>query len=212
MSDEPRIDVIAFDLMDTLLYDPYREAMRAGFGMSLRELFERKLPDAWPAFERGELTEIEYWDTFDRLEIQVDREAFTRARRGGYRWLHGMRELLANLDGGPRRVIASNYPRWIDEVAGRFLDGLVDDIVVSADIGARKPDASFYRLLIAQAGVGPEHIAFLDDRPANVDGARDAGMHAHHFDGVGGAVSFLAGLGVTSALGQRGGDGLCEPR
>jgi len=49
--------VILWDVMDTLVRDPFRDVMPRFFGLSLEEMLRQKHPDAWSRFERGELSE-----------------------------------------------------------------------------------------------------------------------------------------------------------
>lgn len=184
--DEPfgvsRLRSVAFDLMDTVVRDPYREALRAGTGMELRELFANRDRSAWPAFERGELTEEEYFATYGDLEVDVD--AFHRARRDGYAWMPGMRELLHDLDGRVQRVAASNYPVWIEELADGMLVGLFEEVLASHHLGVRKPDPAFYERLCGRIDREPDEVLFVDDREDNVEAAVDAGLRAHLFAGA----------------------------
>lgn len=184
--DEPfgvsRLRSVAFDLMDTVVRDPYREALRAGTGMELRELFANRDRSAWPAFERGELTEEEYFATYGDLEVDVD--AFHRARRDGYAWMPGMHELLHDLDGRVQRVAASNYPVWIEELADGMLVGLFEEVLASHHLGVRKPDPAFYERLCDRIDREPDEVLFVDDREDNVEAAVDAGLRAHLFAGA----------------------------
>lgn len=171
--------VVAFDVMDTVLRDPFREALTAGTGLPLEEVLRRRDPGAWPAFERGELTEEEYFATYG--DLPVDREAFHAARRAGYRWLPGMRELLLDLAGHAVRATASNYPVWIEELASTWLADCFDVFVASHHLGARKPERAFYLRLCGELDAAPEAVLFVDDREANVEAARSADLRAHRF-------------------------------
>jgi putative hydrolase of the HAD superfamily len=51
-------------------------------------------------------------------------------------------------------------------------------VYVSNEIGARKPDAEDFRLVIADIGMAPNRVLFFDDRPENVAGARACGIVA----------------------------------
>jgi HAD superfamily hydrolase (TIGR01509 family) len=170
--------------MDTLLRDPFREALAAAVDVPLAELFARRDPDVYPAFERGELTEDAYWAAMTEAGIAARPADFHRARRDGYAWLDGMRELLASLDGRVRRVVASNYPIWLDEVADGWLAGLVDEVHGSYRLGARKPDPEFFRRLCDAVVAPPERMLFVDDREINVAAARSVGMAVVHFTGA----------------------------
>ena len=52
-----------------------------------------------------------------------------------------------------------------------------DHLVLSHEIGARKPDAAFFRHCEGLAGCRPEECLFIDDLSANVAGARACGWH-----------------------------------
>jgi 2-haloacid dehalogenase len=56
-----------------------------------------------------------------------------------------------------------------------------DGIIVSASEGLLKPDPGIYRLLADRYGLVLAQCLFIDDVPANVQGARAVGMQAHHF-------------------------------
>lgn len=184
--------VVAFDLMDTLVRDPFREALEAATGLPARELMRIRDPEAYPALERGEITEAAYWGVYYDAGISVQPDVFHAVRREGYAWMPGMREVLAELDGRAHRVVASNYPVWIEEVAAEWLDGLVEEVHGSCHLGVRKPDSRFYERLAAALGVRPADVLFVDDRHDNVEAARDVGMAATQFEDAAGVRRALA--------------------
>lgn len=188
--------VVAFDLMDTVVRDPYREALEAATGLPVRELFALRDPGAYPRLELGELTEEAYWEVYREAGIAVDVEAFHATRRAGYRWIAGMRELVHDLEGHALRVVASNYPDWIDEVAETVLDGVFDDVHASCHLGARKPDPGFFTRLLDEVDAGPEDVVFVDDREPNVAAAEAVGIRAHRFTDARSLRAWLRDLGL----------------
>jgi epoxide hydrolase-like predicted phosphatase len=56
-----------------------------------------------------------------------------------------------------------------------------DHITGSGDVGVMKPDPRIYRLSLHGLGVEPQEAVFIDDNPANVEGARMVGLHAVRF-------------------------------
>jgi HAD superfamily hydrolase (TIGR01509 family) len=63
------------------------------------------------------------------------------------------------------------------------LDALFDHVVLSGQVGMRKPDPGIYLYAAAQAGVAPEACVLVDDVEVNVAGAQSVGMQAiHHVD------------------------------
>ena len=200
------IRAIAFDVMDTLLRDPFREALVAATGRPLEELFAVRDASAYPAFERGELSETDYWSSYGRAGIEVDPAAFHRVRRAGTHWLPGMRQLVADLDGVVVRATASNYPHWIDELARTHLDGDFEHILASCHLGVRKPESGFFDRLLERIGHRPDHVLFLDDRPSNVEAAASVGLRAHRFTDAPSARAWIAAQGVAVSAVEGGSD------
>lgn len=192
------VSVVAFDLMDTLVRDPYREALEAATGMPLPELFQRRLPNLYPDFECGRITERQYWQGMTDAGIAVDAEAFHRTRRAGYRWLPGMRDLLEDVSADARCVIASNYPDWIHEVVAP-LEGVIDAVYASYDLGVRKPDPAFFERLIDAESVAPQDVLFVDDRERNVEAAREVGLRAVRFTDEASLRADLRAAGLLNA-------------
>lgn len=175
------VRVVLFDVMDTVLADPFLDALRAGATVPLEEVFHRRDPTLWPAFECGELDEEAYWDGWRAAGLTVDREAFHRVRRAGTRYLDGMAELLDDLAGVVQRVTASNYPVWIDELERDHLDGRFERILSSHHLGVRKPDEAFFSRLLAEVACAPDEARFVDDREVNVVAAERVGIRSHRF-------------------------------
>ena len=183
MTAPPR--AILWDVMDTLVVDPFRHIMPRFFGMTLAELLEHKHPTAWARFERSELSEPEFLASFFKDGRRYDTEGFKAVVRQGYEWIAGVEPVLAALRerGVPMHAL-SNYPewyRWIEERLGlsRYLSGSF----VSCHTTIRKPEPAAYRHAARELGLAPGELLFIDDREANCDGARSVGMQALRFDG-----------------------------
>jgi putative hydrolase of the HAD superfamily len=58
-------------------------------------------------------------------------------------------------------------------------------MVFSCDVGTVKPDAAIYLECARALGVSPGEALMVDDRPANVAGAREAGMSGMQFTTAG---------------------------
>ncbi len=82
---------------------------------------------------------------------------------------------------------------------------LFDTEFYSCFIGAAKPHAAFFDKVVAQLGCDAGEVLFLDDRPENVEGAKQAGLKAMLFFGTEGALALLrllAGFGVKATTGR----------
>lgn len=193
------VRVVLLDVMDTVLVDPYRDALAACTPVPLAELFRRRDAELWPAFERGELDETAYWAGWESAGIACDPEAFHAARRAGTRWVPGMRELLDDLAGSVERVTASNYPVWIEELAVDHLEGRFERVLSSHHLGVRKPDLAFFDALLERIGARPGEAVFVDDREVNVAAGEAAGIPSHRFTDTPTLRGWLVDLGVLAA-------------
>jgi putative hydrolase of the HAD superfamily len=73
--------------------------------------------------------------------------------------------------------LSNDIGQWSCKLRERFgLTSFFDGWVISGDIGARKPDPAIYRQLLKQIGARPAEIMFVDDKPANLDGAAALGI------------------------------------
>jgi len=74
-------------------------------------------------------------------------------------------------------LVARHFVSLYPEVAA-----LVGDrACVSAEFGKRKPDPEAFRRCLTRLGVKPAATLFVDDSPANVAGARAAGLHGYDY-------------------------------
>jgi len=55
---------------------------------------------------------------------------------------------------------------------------LVDEVIISAEVGTAKPHAEIYRLALERLDVDPHEAIFVDDSEANVAGALNVGLRS----------------------------------
>lgn len=196
------LDAVFFDLMGTVVYDPYLEALEAATGMEITAAFKVRDPDSWPQFELGAIDEAEFVRRFfadPDAGRRFDLGAFNRVRRQGYRFLPGMKKLLEELEGTVQRYVASNYPVWIEEMGATFeFERLFEGVYASCHLGLRKPDPAFYAAVLADSGHAAHRCLFVDDRRDNVSAALAAGMQGHVFTGAEDLRQRLAADGVAA--------------
>ncbi len=171
-------------------------------------LFSRNA--SWLALNRGEVTLDKFRRTCSRdhglSEAEAERliaELFAsltpvertlalmeRLAAAGYR-------LFALSDNG-REIVAhlgANHGFW----------PLFEGAVISAELGALKPDLRICRALLETHGLDPAETLFFDDITANVHGAQAVGLHARVFLEARQVESELralgAGLAAQAALG-----------
>ncbi len=61
------------------------------------------------------------------------------------------------------------------------IDGVFDEIFISAEMGFAKPDPAIYKIVIDSLGQDPSELIFVDDFIENIKAAREASINAIHF-------------------------------
>jgi HAD superfamily hydrolase (TIGR01509 family) len=61
------------------------------------------------------------------------------------------------------------------------IDGLFDQMIISAEVGLVKPDSRIFHLVVDKLEVQPDEAVFVDDMLVNVEAARQQGMPAIQF-------------------------------
>ena len=140
----------------------------------------------------------------DHLGVPVDRAAWTASLTGAVSPMPHSIDLIRRVAPAVRTVGLSNNGRLVKEQAPIVYPALRElgiELYVSAEFGGSKPDARVYLGLCDRLGATPGRAAFVDDKPANADGATAAGLHGHRFTGVEALATFLRDLGVEPAEG-----------
>lgn len=77
---------------------------------------------------------------------------------------------------GVRTAMLSNS--WgVDGYPRERLDAIFDTLVISGEVGLRKPDPAIFRLAADRLGLDVEACVFVDDLDRNVNAAAELGMH-----------------------------------
>ncbi len=175
--------------------------------LTWRGPFDPASDPLWCDMQAGRLSEREYWltrarevgrlvgETWDRMETLVVRA------RGADPDAAIRPEAVAAIEtaraAGCRLAILSNE---LDLFYGTALRSRVavlrhiDCIVDATYTGILKPDTRAYALCLEQLGMAAGQCVFVDDQLRNVEGARQAGMRALHFDILQPAASFRRAL------------------
>ena len=151
-----------------------------------RELFRNV---EWVRLDRGTVTEDQAADSVCRRLPQHLHDGVRRLTAGWWKWplipMEGMAELVAELKAmGYGIYLLSNASIRLHEYFHRIPGAqYFDGKVVSADHKLLKPQAEIYRTLYAKYDLNPEECVFIDDAPANAEGAMLTGMQAIVFHG-----------------------------
>ena len=111
----------------------------------------------------------------------------------------GSESLVRDLKAARVRVLGlTNWPAESFHHAPRRAPaiGLLEDVLVSGQVGLAKPDAAIFRLLIERYALDPGRTVFADDSPVNVEAAAAAGFVALLFRDAAELRRDLVALGV----------------
>jgi putative hydrolase of the HAD superfamily len=187
------IRALILDFGGVLTYpqaDDIVQGMAERVGVS-REFFLQAYWRHRPAYDAG-LSGLDYWqqvltelrpntgaDSLVPWLIEQDGASWTRYREETWELARAFRAT------GGRTALLSNGVREITTRlrSDRVLDDWFDVIVVSCEVGLSKPDRRVYELCLGRLGVPGHEALFVDDRRANVEGARQAGLQALRFTG-----------------------------
>ncbi len=156
-------------------------------GLSLYDIDRAVLgSNPWVQAQCGEIPEEEYWHTV-RLHLGLDEKAILDLRRDFYmgdRVNPVVLDLVTRFRPRYKQAILSNAaPSLLETLRERFhIAHLFDVIVTSASIGVMKPDPRAYRAALDTLNLRAEQTIFIDDLHENIEGAKQLGMHAIHFD------------------------------
>ncbi|CAN7128896.1 unnamed protein product [Brassica rapa subsp. narinosa] len=197
-----KLPVLLFDVMDTIVRDPFYQDIPAFFGMPMKELLECKHPTAWIEFEKGLIDEDELARKFFIDGREFDLEGLKDCIRSGYSYLDGMQELLQALRDDNFEIHAfTNYPIWYEMIEDKLkLSAYLSWTFCSCNTGKRKPDPEFYLEVVEHLGVEPCECVFIDDRPSNVKCAVEIGMRGLCFENADSLLKDLSQLGVNVSL------------
>ncbi len=132
------------------------------------------------ALERGELDVPD----FERKLAEALREQGSAVRAEGLlaRMFTGLELLEESMVGLVRRAKAAGLRTallsnsWGNDYPREAWDELFDAVVISGEVGMRKPEHRIYRHVLGLLDLEPPQAVMVDDLPPNVRGAVEVGM------------------------------------
>ena len=205
---ENSIRNIVFDVGDVLVCFRYRDHMRdLGFSEEAVDFLSENmvLTAFWHEMDMGIRSEKDAIEHFTVLYPQYTDEIlrFWADTDGLVAEYPYAKPLLKGIKtSGCGVYVLSNYP---EELSARhwpkfqFLPE-ADGYIISALEKLAKPDPRIYQLLFSRFGLTPGECLFIDDRPSNVEAAKNIGMQAVLFTGPEALLRELGALGIKVQL------------
>ncbi len=206
MTDE--IKLVLFDMDNVLCtYDRgKRVACLAELAGSTSEFVYKAIWESGFEFlgDSGALDAQDYLRGFgERIGYPLSLDEWLEARRRSMEVDLAMLEIAGDLRGSVEIAVLTNnnalVSDHIDDLLPQLRPLFGSRIFTSARFKAAKPDPLCYRLCVSELKVRPETVLFVDDLAANVAGARQAGLHAHHHTSIETFRQALSGYGLLRA-------------
>ncbi len=164
------------------------------------------------AYDEGRLDRLEYWQNFGSVTAAQVEEL---DRIDGLSWTHpdaAIADWARQLSkSGFRIALLSNMPFSVrDAVLGCSWLPEFEQRTFSCELGISKPAPEIYRHCLTELGVAARDVLFLDDRPANVEGAKQAGMQGIVFSSTDALAGELRRFDIPPPATLKKGDGRDE--
>ncbi|MEO3751979.1 HAD-IA family hydrolase [Streptomyces sp. B6B3] len=202
MTAAPPFDAVLCDIDGVLRHWPAADALESAHGLPTGALAAAAFAPArlGPAIT-GAVTDEE-WRAAVAVDLAAACGSADRARAAVAAWsalLPRVDQDVVALLGRARALVSvalvSNATTRLEwDLDRQGLADLADAVVNTARIGVAKPDPRVYAVAAARVGAAPHRCLFVDDTPANVTAAREAGMTALHYRRPGDLRHALAAL------------------
>ena len=167
----------AWTELDDIEYSRFQEAMSEWFADSG---YVQARFNPIHALERGEM---EIPDFEDKLAARLKRrdgsavssEGLVERMFSHFRHAQDMAGLVRRAhEGGLRTALLSNS--WGDQYIRNGWDDMFDAVVISGEVGMRKPEPQIFEYTLTQLGLHGSQCVFVDDHQRNVDTAVSLGI------------------------------------
>lgn len=152
------------------------------------QILKEEIFKDWASLDNGS---IDYYDYIDTVQGNLKEDLKQTAHTVLTTWhkaipqVNGMIELLKDLkEKNHKLYLLSNAPTRLEEVFDEYPESkYFDGIVISGSVKLVKPDIAIYEYITNKFNIDKEKTLFIDDRQANIDGAKEFGLHTYLFDG-----------------------------
>lgn len=208
-----KISAVIFDYGNVLCLPPDPldcQRMRSLAGFDEEATFNRMYWVNRDAYDRAAIDGQRYWqgigeglgkqfsaEQIDALTAQ-DVALWARANPVVLGWARTLQE------SGMKTAILSNMPSNLSGYLRQSPEWLqhFDYVVFSCEVGLLKPEPAIYHACLEGLRSMPEETLFIDDKPANVEGALAVGIHALLFQSAEQLGDDMQAFGLPCSLGS----------
>ena len=183
------IRAIVFDMGGVIIsYDPALYTRRVTKDPEEARILEDAVfhSPEWACLDEGTI-ELEEFDQVLEAKLPIDQAE--KAKHLLHHWYENM-PVFSGIERLMEHLKAAGFSLYLLSNAGqqfhiykkkipafRFLDG----IVLSSDLKLLKPGPEIFQYLLTTYHLQPEEVLFIDDSPANAQGAEAVGIHGYDY-------------------------------
>lgn len=139
-------------------------------------------------FQRGKITENEYWDRICG-DLNIEKPHFVSLWKFGFKKAYIEKKevfkLISGLKNNGYQIgFLSNSEIPSMELFMEHNYDLFDEIVFSCQEGLRKPEKEIYEIILTKLKVTPDEAVFIDDNKKNLIGAEKVGINTILFSDI----------------------------
>jgi len=182
------IRAVFFDLGGVLLRTEFqapRQQLAERLGMEYDDLVKIVFDsDSGIKATMGEISSDQHWDSIvKRLkrpasELDPIRADFFAGDILDRTLLDYLRSLRGKYKTG---LISNAWGDLRDFIVREKFDDAFDKMIISAEVGAAKPEPKIFQIALEQFGVKPKEAVFVDDFLINIEGCEKVGIKGIHF-------------------------------
>jgi putative hydrolase of the HAD superfamily len=175
---------ILFDLTQVIIEpvfseEKYHLVQREKVSSSiLAEIFN--LPQ-YEEYILGQVTHSQLLEAFcKKYVIQITEAEFAKLITREVKVIEGIEKLLIKLSNTYSLGMLTNEGNELArlKISASRMETFFKEIIISANIGIKKPDKEFYRKSLELLHALPEECIFIDDSPVNCERARSEGINS----------------------------------
>jgi glucose-1-phosphatase len=185
------IKAVFFDLGGVIVRTEFqtpRQQLADRLGMDYEDLSKIVFDsDSGLKASLGEIAADEHWDSVvQRLkrpasELSLIREEFFAGDIVDRTLVEYIRSLRGKYKTG---LISNAWSDLRDFVVREKFEDAFDKMIISAEVGAVKPEPKIFQIALEHFGVKPKEAVFVDDFYINIEGCEKVGIKGIHFRDV----------------------------
>jgi epoxide hydrolase-like predicted phosphatase len=192
------IKAIIFDLGGVL----FTWSEEADFKILRKIMTKEQYQTVWhelsDMLDEGKITYKEVWSILSKnLGKPINVDKIRNELLSAFKPIAGMRNVVIKLKKNYKIGLLSNHNEMLPDLDKKYhFKSDFDEVVISYEVGYRKPDSKIYKIILRRMKVKPEHSLFIDDNERNVKAAIDLKMKGIVFKNSKQLLKELKKLGV----------------